>query len=491
MKNQFFKWIVLLLSLSYGFSVSAKDRYDIELNVKGMKNDSVFLAYYFNGKTYKCDSTILNAKGIGRFSADKKLDEGIYIVYFNSTKFFDLMIDSEQTLSIKIDTTDFLKNTITGSPISADFGGYQKFMIDMNKERIELVNQYKAKKIDSVKYVNTFKEMTEKVEAKQTSILNTHANDFLGAYLKGCIPVETPEYKEVPDSIRNRVRYQYYKHHYFDNINLSDPRFLRTPYFPGMVDTYISKTILQDPDTLAQAAFELIEKSRGDSLTFQVMTTKMINYGISSKMMGMDGLWYQIAERYYFTGEAKWADTAWVSNLKKEAKKIRHCRIGMTAKELPVRDSMDRKIKLSDIKEEIVLVYFFEPSCGHCKKTTPILHDSIYSKWKGKGFDVFACYTQTDRKEWMEFVHKHHLEDWVNVWDPYRESWFWDSYDVSATPGMYLLNKERKIIAKKIDTETLDMILEEELVKRKNKANASTPTPAKEETKEKSSKRKK
>ena len=275
--------------------------------------------------------------------------------------------------------------------------------------------------------------------------------------------------KELPNSIRNRARYQYFKHHYFDNIDLSDPRFLRTPYFPPMVDNFISKHVLQDPDTLAAAAFELIEKSRKDSITFQVMTSKMINYGISSKMMGMDALWYKIAERYYFNGLATWADTAWVNTLRKEAKKIRYNLIGMQARELSMRDSMDRKVKLSDVKQEVVLVYFFEPTCGHCKKTTPVLHDSVYTKWKDKGFEVFACYTQTDRKEWMDFVQKNHMQDWINVWDPYRESWFWEYYDTSATPGLYLLNKERKIIAKKIDMKTLDMILEEELVKRKAK----------------------
>ena len=273
--------------------------------------------------------------------------------------------------------------------------------------------------------------------------------------------------KELPDSIRNRSRYQHFKRHYFDNINLSDPRFLRTPYFTNMVDGYISKHILQDPDTLAAAAFDLIEKSRGDSLTFKVMTSKMINYGISSKMMGMDKMWYLIADRYYFSGLATWADTAWVSTLKKEAKKIRHNLIGMQAKELAVRDSMNDFVKLSNMKAECVLVYFYEPSCGHCRKTTPVLHDSVYSKWKDKGFEVFAVYTQTDRKEWMEFVNKHKLNDWINVWDPERESWFWDSYDTSATPALYLLDKNRKIIAKKIDMETLDMILEEELVNRK------------------------
>jgi hypothetical protein len=53
----------------------------------------------------------------------------------------------------------------------------------------------------------------------------------------------------------------------------------------------------------------------------------------------------------------------------------------------------------------------------------------------------------------------------MNVWDPKRESYFWHFYDTSTTPGLYLINKERKIVAKKIDLQTLDMILEKELEK--------------------------
>lgn len=478
MKKLFFTLAALFIVSGVFAGNAAKpkkgENYNISLTVKGMKStaakkDSAYLAYYMNGKTYSSDTLQLDEKGHGVFSKNKKLDEGVYIVYFNTNKYFDLLVGKEQNINIVVDTADLSKVSITGASETVDFQNYVNFLTGMNKDRTELVRRYKGKEIDSTKFASTLEEMTKKVEDYQKNVMDVHANDFLGAYIKGTIPVETPEMKELPDSIRNRARYQYFKHHYFDNINLSDPRFLRTPYFPNMVDTYYSKHILQDPDTLAETAFELIEKSRGDSITFQVMTSKLINYGISSKMMGMDALWYKIAERYYFNGIATWADTAWVNTLRKEAKKIRYNLIGMQARELAMRDSMDRPMKLSEVKDEVVLVYFFEPSCGHCKKTTPVLHDSVYTKWKGKGFEVFACYTQTDRKEWMDFVHKNKLEDWINVWDPYRESWFWDSYDTSATPGVYLLNKDRKIIAKKIDMKTLDMILEEELVKRKEK----------------------
>lgn len=458
--------ILAALSLSL-LANAASSGYKIQLNVKNMKNEKAYLAYHMNGKTYSRDTLVLDGKGVGSFQGQKKLDEGIYIIYFNAEKYFDLLVGADQNIKVVVDTTKLDDAVVTGAQESVEFQGLRQFLIKMNTERIDLQKKYKDKLIDSTKFYDTFDKMTEKVMGYQNDLVERNKHNFLGAYVKGTIPVETPEFEDTPDSIRSRVRYQYFKKHYFDNINLSDPRFLRTPFFPSMVDGFISRHVLQDPDTLAAAAIDLIERSKGDTLTFQVMTSKMINYGISSKMMGMDKLWLKLADKYYFSGQAKWADSAWVESLRKEAKKIRYNLVGDNGYMLSMRDSTSRIVKLEDIKAECVLVYFFEPTCGHCKKTTPVLHDSVYVKWKDKGFEVFACYTQTDRNEWMEFVNKNHMQDWVNVWDPYRESFFWEFYDTSATPGVYLLNKDRKIIAKKIDMKTLDMILNEELVKRK------------------------
>ncbi len=463
--------ILATLSLSAAFSVAVGAGYRIQLNVKNMKNEPAYLAYHMNGKTYSRDTLQLDGKGNGTFTGKDKLDEGIYIIYFNAEKYFDLLVGADQNIKVSVDTTKIDEAVVSGAAESTEFQNLRKFLIQMNTERIDLQKQYKDKKIDSTKFYDTFDKMTDKVMKYQNDMIDRNKGNFLGAYVKATIPVETPSFEEVPDSIRAFTRYQYFKHHYFDNVSLCDPRFLRTPFFPSMVDGFISKHVLQDPDTLAEAAIELIEKSKCDTLTFQVMTSKMINYGISSKMMGMDKLWLRLAEKYYFSGQAKWADSAWVESLRKEAKKIRYNLVGDKAYMLTMLDSTNKVSKLSDIKAECVLVYFFEPSCGHCKKTTPVLHDSVYTKWKDKGFEVFACYTQTDRDEWMKFVEKNHMQDWINVWDPYRESYFWEFYDTSATPGVYLLNKDRKIIAKKIDMQTLDMILEEELVKRKAKKN--------------------
>lgn len=474
--------LLLAMASVCAFAAGGKG-YNIKLNVTNpeMRDQKVYLAFYFNGKTYSKDTTTLNNKGVGFFSKKDALDQGIYIVYFDANKFFDVLVGEDQDIELKIDTTKLEKVVVSGAKESVGFQNLVNFMGNQREKSKALGEKFKANKkatkADSTKYNNDQDRLAEEVEQFQKKLMDENKGLWLEAFIKGTIPVEVPEMKEVADSIRAYTRYQYKKRHYFDNVNLSDPRFLRCPYFPSNVDSYMKNFLLQHPDTLYAAAVQLIEKSRYNKETFQTMTSKMINYGLTSNQMGMDALWCKLAQDYYMDKpgkprQATWADSAWVEDLKKEVKKVRYNLVGMQARDLRMKDADGKPINMSDLikdkeKNKYVLAYFFEPTCGHCRKTTPVLHDSVYSKYHKLGFEVFAVYTQTDKTEWQEFVDKHNLKDWYNVWDPDRESYFWEFYDASVTPGIYLIeSKTGKIVAKKIDMPTLGMILEEELIKR-------------------------
>lgn len=475
MMKKFFTCILLALASFSSFAADSKG-YNIKLNVTnpGMQNQKVYLAFYFNGKTYSKDTTTLNNKGVGAFTKKTPLDQGIYIVYFDANKFFDVLVGADQNIELKIDTTKLDKVVVSGAKESVGFQNLVNFMGTQREKSKEVALKFKDKKIDSTTNAKRQDEIAAEVEQFQKKLMDDNKGLWLEAFIKGTIPVEVPTMDELPDSTRAYSRYMYKKKHYFDNVNLSDARFLRCPYFPSNVDAYMKNFLLQHPDTLYEAAVQLIEKSRFNKETFQTMCSKMINYGLTSNQMGMDALWCKLAQKYYLGNprQATWADSAWVEDLRKEVKKVRYNLVGMEARDLRMKDAEGKPSNLSDLtrnkdKNKFVLAYFFEPTCGHCRKTTPILHDSVYSKYHDLGFEVFCVYTQTDKAEWQEFVEKHKLQDWVNVWDPDRESYFWEFYDASVTPGIYLIeSKTGKIIAKKIDMPTLGMILEEELIKR-------------------------
>ena len=89
------------------------------------------------------------------------------------------------------------------------------------------------------------------------------------------------------------------------------------------------------------------------------------------------------------------------------------------------------------------------------KKAIPKLHDIYQEELLDKGIKVFAVYTQGDQEEWNEFIEEHELYDFINVWDPYRQTEFHKYYDVNSTPTIFVLDEDKTIIGKKIAVEDI------------------------------------
>ena len=75
---------------------------------------------------------------------------------------------------------------------------------------------------------------------------------------------------------------------------------------------------------------------------------------------------------------------------------------------------------------------------------------------------VFAVCTEFDEEMWKEFIKKQEVEDWINVIDLENKSNFRGKYNIMGTPRLYVLDKNKKIIAKQINSEALAKILENE-----------------------------
>jgi len=121
----------------------------------------------------------------------------------------------------------------------------------------------------------------------------------------------------------------------------------------------------------------------------------------------------------------------------------------------------DGYVSMTDQKAKYLILYFWEPDCSHCKEATPLFSNAYDEKnLKAMGVEVMAVYLHKNINEWekytkhigewLDFVEQNKMQKWINVWEPFGYSMFRDKYDISSTPVLYLLDKDKKIIAKNI-----------------------------------------
>ncbi|TAJ12028.1 DUF5106 domain-containing protein [Marinilabiliaceae bacterium JC017] len=464
---------IKLLSILFSFillgQISFAQSYNIKVQVEGIKDTSLILGYYFNKQMYVKDTIQVDATGKGTFSGEEPLKGGIYVVYMPDQSYFDLLINEDQDFSVSTKAGDFIPNMkINGSKESENFLHYQRFLLKKQKEAKVIQDQLKNIKKDTQKYnelKDQLKALSKTVENHWKTTIKENKGTFLAAFILSLQDIEVPEFT-VPETTQNKdsvlqwKRYEYYKEHYFDNIDLTDDRLLRTPIFTNKVDNFFTKTLFQVPDTLTKEAIKLIEKSKENEEVYRYLVQYLFNMANDSKIMGMDAMVVALGEKYYLSGKATWADSTFLKNLDERVTKMKPNLLGKTAYDMKMVSYTGEHFRLSEISAPITILLFWEPDCGHCKKEVPKIKTEVWDKYNDKGIKVFAVYTQLEKEPWVDFITKNHLEEFINVYDPYLRSDFRNQYDIYSTPIIYILDKDKKIIAKRIGSDQVPGFLD-------------------------------
>ena len=65
--------------------------YDVSVNISGLGDSTVYLAYHLGDKQYLKDTLKLDRKGYGRISGKEKLQQGIYMIVLPGKKYFEIL----------------------------------------------------------------------------------------------------------------------------------------------------------------------------------------------------------------------------------------------------------------------------------------------------------------------------------------------------------------------------------------------------------------
>jgi hypothetical protein len=435
-----------------------KTGYNIELALEKEKNKTVLLAKYRGAKPYVTDTAKTDANGKTAFTGDKPLAPGMYLIVTEKIPLFDFLISDtvNQTFGISTVKNKYGKTvTFSGSPENEDFADYSDFLLKRQEREKALKTQAK----DSEAKERTDAELASLIaqtEAKVRNIRAKYPGSLLESLATAMLQVH-PKSSEIPENNRQQYMYEFYTKHYWDNISLTDERMLDTPLLIPAIDNYFTSILLPIPDTIIRGVDFVLTKAQNNAVVLKYLAGHILDRYLESQIMGMENVIIHIIDNYYLSGKIK-IDDGKLREFAEYARKNRPSLVGKQAKDLRMQTVGGGVESLYDIDAPYTLVYIFDVSCGHCRQETPKIY-RIFRDFRSKGLAGFCVYSRNDRSEWLEYLTKNELTDWINVWDPNNETDFRTAYSVYSVPQVYLLDKNKKIIGRGLDSISLSRML--------------------------------
>ena len=444
------------------------------------ENDSVYLAQYLGKSLFYNDTAVVKSDGYFTFEGKPYELGGKYAIVTPGPKLLEVLLDSENLLfESDQENLDFNMNVIE-SKNNQIFYDYKRFLGQKNTERGPWDIIAKDSLSDEKEVKNAREEigkLTEEVINYQKRIIGENKEILVGKMINMSMDIIVPDAPKTTEDER-QWRYKYYRNHYWDNVDLTDPRLVREQAFHRVLEKYLSTVLPQIPDTIVAEGGKLLEKVAANYDMYKYTLHQLTYLTETSKIMCMDRAFVAIVNRYYKTGKADWLDEEKLAKIIEGSDKKSKTLCGEVAPNIILPDVTGEEwINMHDIDAEYLVVAIWEPGCGHCKKEMPKLQE-VYKQFKSKGLEVVAVNNELENEDWIKFVEEKEL-DWINISDnpeinnsenarqlildgttTLNSLNFRAMYNITSTPQIYLLDKNKEILAKQLNSEQLEGMLE-------------------------------
>jgi hypothetical protein len=463
----------LIIALFISNMVAAQSGYEIAIELKPYTNSYVYLGYYYGDVRALSDSVKLDAQSKGAFKGSEALPGGIYFVVSPSKQIlFELLLDKDQHFSVSADTSRLPSGVVfSGSTDNSQFQAYSAFAGRTGQKIEELKGQLNRSQRgkDTATLATQIKILTGSLKKYRDSITGNAPESFLGALFKAMEEPAIPPPSQHPGGkYDSDFVYEFFKGHYWDGVSFADDRLVRTPFFEQKLKKYFSDLVSPNPDSLIKEIDHMLLYARTAKEMYKFLMVHFVQKYINPTYMGQDAVFVHLFEKYINTGKAEFFTPQYREFTTKRAYSLMANLIGRQAPQLEMVDTSDRPLPLYDLKGEFTVICFWDPACSHCKETVPKVDSIFKAKWKSRGVQIYAVKTEGSKAEWLNFIRQHQLDDWNHVYqlsskqeEDNREGRpsYKQLYDVYQTPMLYLLDKEKRIIAKKLTYLQIDEVI--------------------------------
>ena len=297
--------------------------------------------------------------------------------------------------------------------------------------------QIEVLKNPSLDYSTEYSETYNRLDSVQNSYLELSKSKYVYPFVKATIRSNSPKIITSTEDYMTKM-----KNSFFDRMDFSNTTLMNSSFLIDRILDYIFYINYSDDAKTQQALY----KSSVDTVLNKVKTEEykrdIIEYLVAQFEANRNiELIDYLFTKHYNTLPKQLQN----EDFKNEKLKMLATEIGRTAPDFSWQEN-GKTVKLSTLNtaEKYVLV-FWSTGCSHCLREIPQLHSYMKGKTDVK---VVAFALENDTFVW-ETYSKANLQGWHNVLGLQKwENKIARTYNINATPTYFILDSNKKIIAK-------------------------------------------
>lgn len=460
--NRVLPILIILGSLA---PLTAQETTKINFQITGFPAAYAHIGCYRDGNTFRLDSVPADESGAFSF-VKSKLQPGLYFVAADGARLFDFVLPAaSDTFSITGDLGETAVLKAANSPQNEAYFQFERQRQSIEAKIIARQSMYDMVQKATNSDPKAVKPIEEEIDGYYKSI-DSMARAFIVRYpqylyarmLKSVRPPDPP--KSVTPTLKGKVNPVYrrfMRRHYWDHTDFKDESLLNNAFWPVFFDNYFDRFVTATPDSIVDAVDQIVKTMPKDGAFYRFAVLRFVQSFEMSDAPGADLIFVHMVDKYLKIKETPWLDFATLTRLEYKAGVLKPVLTGKIAPPLELSDEQNRPVRLDSISAKLTLLVFYSPLCNHCMTVMP----DIYQTWlDARPFGVQAVAVAVDEqyRNWQQFVRQQNWE-WYDLADPTGKNDFEKQYLTNNLPVLYLLDKDKRILRKRIKPEALRDVL--------------------------------
>ncbi len=434
------------------FNTKARSSTNITIDVLNYQNDTLNFGSFMAGTMIIQEKIIRSEDGKFHIKYSESLPQGMYFVQMIPDKrYFEFIIDEDQNFTIytnynniygELKCSDSFENKLFIDCLK--LVNFKRKDADKLSANIKLMREKDPKQVadDQIK----LNQINNQVIQEQLYLLRNNKNSLTYLFVKASQEPQPEEYNQA-DSVQIKTAAYFVKNHYFDNIDFSDERLMRSPYPYNSIQNLIGNNLVSK-DSLTKVLDIVMRKVLTANNTSQVYFNFLIKLMSSPKPVILETGFTHIVRDYVQKNLTPWLSDADSLYLAQTAENLEPILLG---KKAPYFELFQENGKLTtpySLDSLITVLYFGGPNCNECKSVFTGLLD-FHEIYKHKKVGIIGICNQSGASLNRCFQYANaNLVKFPFVGSSEAINQVLLDYNVTSPPAIFVLNKNKEIIAK-------------------------------------------